>query len=166
MLAKEFKVTQKTLISFCIQVPLSQNEDKSKQENIFKSSRLMLHEIVGPAGQDWLNAEHLENDKKSDAGSQLIKENQRLEVIKITRCKMRAKDILEIEIGLKNINKLNTPLETRKFILRFLNKLDPQLACKGRLMFTGFDLVKLQKMQHAVIQNTTNALSSSGGASQ
>lgn len=55
----------------------------------------------------------------------MIKENQRLEVVKITRCKMRAKDILEIEIGLKNIMMRDTPFEDRKFILRFLNKLDP-----------------------------------------
>lgn len=38
---------------------------------------------------------------------------------------MRAKDILEIEIGLKNIQLRHVPLESRKFILRFLNKLDP-----------------------------------------
>lgn len=46
-------------------------------------------------------------------------------MVKITRCKMRAKDILEIEIGLKNIVIKDMPFEERKFILRFLNKLDP-----------------------------------------
>lgn len=41
---------------------------------------------------------------------------------------MRAKDILEVEIGLKNLMQIrtsDTPFESRKFILRFLNKLDP-----------------------------------------
>lgn len=56
---------------------------------------------------------------------------------------MRAKDILEIEIGLKNLILKDTHFEDRKFILRFLNKLDPQLACKGRLMLGGNDLIKL-----------------------
>ena len=37
---------------------------------------------------------------------------------------MRAKDILEIEIGLKNMDS-DTKFEERQFILRFLNKLDP-----------------------------------------
>lgn len=127
----------------------------------------MLHEIVDPSDQDWINPDYLDQaDKKNDGSdSQIIKENQRLEVIKITRCKMRAKDILEIEIGLKNIHQRTTMLENRKFILRFLNKLDPQLACKGRLIFTGYDLIKLQKMQAAVIQNATEKSMASSGSS-
>lgn len=38
---------------------------------------------------------------------------------------MRAKDTLEIEIGLKSISKKNKQFEQRKFILKFLDKLDP-----------------------------------------
>ena len=38
---------------------------------------------------------------------------------------MRAKDILEIEIGLKNLTVRNLAFEERKFILRFLDKSDP-----------------------------------------
>lgn len=34
-------------------------------------------------------------------------------------------------------------------MLRFLNKLDPELACKGRLVITGHDLQKLLKLQEA-----------------
>jgi hypothetical protein len=45
----------------------------------------MLHEI---ADDDWHQVEG---------------EQQRFEVVKITRCKMRQKDTLEIELGLKNI---------------------------------------------------------------
>lgn len=33
----------------------------------------------------------------------LLRPGQRLEVVKITRCKMRQRDTLEIEIGLKNL---------------------------------------------------------------
>lgn len=54
-------------------------------ESIFKNSRLMLHEITN---DDW---------------SQVSNEEQKCEVVKITRCKMRQKDVLEIELGLKNI---------------------------------------------------------------
>jgi hypothetical protein len=53
---------------------------------------------------------------------------------------MRAKDILEVEIGLKNLQQPHTPFGERKFILRFLNKQDPQLACKARLLLSGNDL--------------------------
>jgi len=38
---------------------------------------------------------------------------------------MRAKDVLEIEIGLKNLVLRNKQFEERTFILRFLNKQDP-----------------------------------------
>jgi len=56
---------------------------------------------------------------------------------------MRAKDILEIEIGLKNLTLKNIYFEDRKFILRFLNKMDPLLACKGRILLSGSDMMKL-----------------------
>jgi hypothetical protein len=81
MILREHRVAQKTLISFCIQVPCDDG-----QESIFKNSRLMLHEIYQ---DDW----------------SLISKNEasKFEVVKITRCKMRQKDILEIEMGLKNI---------------------------------------------------------------
>jgi len=61
---------------------------------------------------------------------------------------MRAKDILELEIGIKNIAMRNIDFEDRKFILRFLNKLDPNLACKGKINLSGKELLQLQKMQN------------------
>ena len=126
---RDFKDAQKTLISFCIQVPptKSANEphaEKSKvpKESISKNSRLMLHEVVDSDGEDEVqsatgrfseldtspaqisdkNEEHKEQESHRDT---LVGRKQRLEVVKITRCKMRAKDTLEIEIGLKNIVK-------------------------------------------------------------
>ncbi len=33
----------------------------------------------------------------------MLESDERLEVVKITRCKMRQKETLEIEIGLKNL---------------------------------------------------------------
>ena len=60
---------------------------------------------------------------------------------------MRAKDVLEIEIGLKNIQSKNQIFPERCFMLRFLNKLDPDLACKGRIIISGRDLEQLQKLQ-------------------
>ena len=54
---------------------------------------------------------------------------------------MRAKDILELEVGIKNMTMKNVDFEDRKFILRFLNKLDANLACKGRVNLTGKDLL-------------------------
>ena len=81
-----------------------------------------MHEIVET--RDWINPETaFQNEENKEAS--FIKDNQRLEVVKITRCKMRAKDILEIEIGLKNLLIKDMPFEERKFILRFLNKQDP-----------------------------------------
>jgi hypothetical protein len=126
VLAKEYLVTQKTLISFCLQIPLIPAGDTGKPENIFKSSRLMMHEIVD--SDEWINPETAFKDDTNAKEAQkndFVTENQRLEVVKITRCKMRAKDILEIEIGVKNLILRDTPFEERKFILRFLNKLDP-----------------------------------------
>jgi phosphoribosyl-dephospho-CoA transferase len=60
MLSKEFLVTQKTLISFCIQIPLIPIENSEKQENVFKNSRLMMHEIV--ESSDWINPDTAFND--------------------------------------------------------------------------------------------------------
>ena len=82
----------------------------------------MLHEITDPV-EDWINFDRLQEEEEKDAD--IIKPNQRLEVVKITRCKMRQKDVLEIEIGLKNLVLRNKQFEERQFILRFLNKLDP-----------------------------------------
>jgi hypothetical protein len=45
MSLREHRVAQKTLISFCIQIPIEESK-----ESIFKNSRLMLHEI---ADDDW-----------------------------------------------------------------------------------------------------------------
>ena len=78
---------------------------------------------------------------------------ERLQVVKITRCKMRAKDTLEIEIGLKSITKRNIHFEERRFILKFLDKLDPGLACKGRILLQGLDLMNLQNLQFGVMQS-------------
>jgi hypothetical protein len=33
--------------------------------------------------------------------------------------------------------------ENRSFVLKFLNKLDPSLGCKGRIVLTGSDIIKL-----------------------
>jgi len=60
---------------------------------------------------------------------------------------MRAKDVLEIEVGLKNLQSKNIIFTERRFMLRFLNKLDPELACKGRIIITGRDLEQLLKLQ-------------------
>lgn len=82
----------------------------------------MLHEIVDSDGEDEIQTatgrftesnpavirksnddeEHKESEGDITAHDG---RKQRLEVVKITRCKMRAKDTLEIEIGLKNIVK-------------------------------------------------------------
>lgn len=104
----------------------------------------MLHEIIDN-DEEYADLSALDDKSSSDNnnGESLIKHNQRLEVVKITKCKMRAKDTLEVEIGLKNLNTHATQFEERKFILRFLNKLDPALTCKGRLHFNGNDILKL-----------------------
>lgn len=168
MNVRDFKDAQKTLISFCIQVPpaKSANESQSEKskvpkESIFKNSRLMLHEIVDSDGEDEIHSatgrfsesnpalvqksnDNEEHKESEDQSCTLLGRKQRLEVVKITRCKMRAKDTLEIEIGLKNIVKKQKQFEQRKFILKFLDKLDPQLACKGRIILSGNDLMNLQ----------------------
>lgn len=56
---------------------------------------------------------------------------------------MRAKDTLEIEIGLKSITKRTVLFEDRKFLLKFLDKLDPALSCKGRIVLNGIDFMNL-----------------------
>ena len=86
-------------------------------------------------------------NKKDDDKDVLLKPGQRLEVVKITRCKMRQRDTLEIEIGLKNLQGKQKLFEERQFVLKFLDKLDPQLACKGRILLLGSDITKLQQMQ-------------------
>jgi hypothetical protein len=60
-----------------------------------------------------------------------------LEVVKIAGCKMKQKDILEIEIGLKRLKVKGKGLAERCFMLRFLNKLEPELPCKGRVYILG-----------------------------
>lgn len=60
---------------------------------------------------------------------------------------MRKQDVLEIEMGLKNIVLKQKQFEDRKFILKFLDKLDPNLTCKGLIKISGEDLLKLQEQQ-------------------
>ena len=64
-------------------------------------------------------------------------------MVKITKCKMKTKDTLELEIGLKSQEIANKSFEERKFILRFLDKLHPQLECKARILISGDDLLRL-----------------------
>lgn len=105
----------------------------------------MLHEIVEPTDDEQIGLDVLNEEEQKDGEPPLISPHCRLEVVKITRCKMRAKDVLEIEIGLKNLTVRNLAFEERRFILRFLNKLDANLNCKGRILITGNDLLSLQK---------------------
>jgi len=65
---------------------------------------------------------------------------------------MRQTNTLEIEIGLKSLwgqsqNYERVTFENRVFMLKFLNKLDPALSCKGRIIITGKDLMDLQEQQ-------------------
>jgi len=126
---REFKDAQKTLISFCIQVPPAASKNGGRpKESIFKNSRLMLHEIVDieDDNEDKFSSasrftqetkpiiqksEEAKGEDSGDGNQPLVGQNQRLEVVKITRCKMRAKDTLEIEIGLKNIAKRQKQFE-------------------------------------------------------
>lgn len=72
----------------------------------------MLHEIVDPEDDDFVNMDALKyTDEEEKSNPPLVGPHQRLEVVKITRCKMRAKDILEIEIGLKNLTVRNLAFE-------------------------------------------------------
>jgi hypothetical protein len=63
---------------------------------------------------------------------------------------MKQTDTLEIEMGLKSLlgnceddGSLRN-FENRSFVLKFLNKLDPSLGCKGRIILTGADIIRLQ----------------------
>ena len=67
----------------------------------------MMHEII----QDEEGNKGFEFNSDQGDSNNVISFNQRLEVIKITKCKMRAKDILEIEIGIKNMNVRDTQFE-------------------------------------------------------
>lgn len=89
-----------------------EKEDGKTLESIFKNSRLMLHEIVTSDYEDWVDLNALGEEEK-DSIKNILAPNQRLEVVKITRCKMRQKDVLEIEIGLKNLTIKNKPFEER-----------------------------------------------------
>jgi len=158
---KEIPMTKKTLITFSIQVPIPKPPadappEEKKPDSLFKNSRLMLHEII-----EVEDVEIKEDTKENE--DKFIKPNERLEVVKITGCKMRAKDVLEIEIGLKNLRSKSRIFMERRFMLRFLNKLDPELACKGRLIITGRDLEQLQKLQEAKVAKDTEPKDSSPG---
>jgi hypothetical protein len=98
----------------------------------------MLHEII--------EAKEGDNEDTDKNKENFINPNERLEVVKITGCKMKAKDTLEIEVGIKNLRAKNKLFAERRFMLRFLNKLDPELPCKGRLIITGRDLEQLLKL--------------------
>lgn len=79
-----------------------------------------MHEIVEAEDNDYIDLNNMVDQQEiEDAISEEAKEptikkskpnqdielkpNEKLEVVKITRCKMRSRDTLEIEIGLKNI---------------------------------------------------------------
>ena len=65
LILREFKVSQKTLVSFCLQVPPLQ----ANGESIFKNSRLMLDEIIDSEDQDWANLDLLP-DTNSESSNQ------------------------------------------------------------------------------------------------
>lgn len=48
-------------------------------------------------------------------------------------------------------------------MLRFLNKLDPELPCKGRLVIMGRDLEQLLKLQEGKVAPGTESKESSPG---
>ena len=97
----------------------------------------MLHEIVDAEDGEWVNADFLDNadgkeieynpeaNEASVNEKDLLKPNQLLQVVKITKCKMKQRDTLELEIGLKSLESNNKAFEERKFVLRFLDKLSP-----------------------------------------
>jgi hypothetical protein len=76
-----------------------------------------------------------------DGWSKLNKQEERLEVVKITRCKMRQKEVLEIELGLKNLVLKEKQFEERVFMLKFLDKMDPKLRLKGKIIIKGEDIL-------------------------
>lgn len=71
IMMKEYKTTQKTLISFCVQVPLVKHNSEEMfekndkpVESIFKNSRLMLHEIVTSEDEEWVDLNKLGEEGK------------------------------------------------------------------------------------------------------
>lgn len=62
LILREFKVTQKTLVSFCLQIPPLQ---LNNTESIFKNSRLMLDEIVDSGDSDWVNLNDLQDSSNN-----------------------------------------------------------------------------------------------------
>lgn len=85
---------------------------------IFKNSRLVLQEIIS-GDDDWANLDFLKDNDSDDedeedqeekkannektARDDFLEPHQRLEIVKITKCKMKAKDTLEFEFGLQNM---------------------------------------------------------------
>ena len=65
-----------------------------------------------------------DEDLKKGEENSFLSPGQCLEVVKIIKCKMRQKDTLELEIGLKNLEHKDKQFEERTFVLRFLDKLD------------------------------------------
>ena len=70
------------------------------KDSIFKNSRLMLHEIVDGEDDDWVNIDHFDNipedvqeketgDKAETNDNGILQPNQLLQVVKITKCKMK-----------------------------------------------------------------------------
>ena len=84
---REYKDNQKTLISFCIQVP-AQMSQNGRKESIFKNSRLMLHEIITNR-EECKSLEKIPDNEIQRGSISMLAPDQRLEVVKITRCKMR-----------------------------------------------------------------------------
>jgi hypothetical protein len=61
---------------------------------------------------------------------------------------------LEIELGLKNIVLKDKQFEDRVFLLKFLDKLDPALSSKGKILIKGEDILRLQQMQFLEMQQS------------
>ena len=61
---------------------------------------------------------------------------------------------MEIELGLKNIVLKDKQFEDRVFLLKFLDKLDPQLSSKGKILIKGEDILRLQQMQFLEMQQS------------
>ena len=114
-----------------------------KKESIFKNSRLMLHEIISKEQEEERKTLEIVEPALTRESLSMLAPSQRLEVVKITRCKMKQKETLEIEIGLKNLQEKKRRFEDRVFMLKFLDKLDPQLSCKGYLLLKGAEILSL-----------------------
>ena len=61
---------------------------------------------------------------------------------------------MEIELGLKNIVLKDKQFEDRVFLLKFLDKLDPVLSSKGKILIKGEDILRLQQMQFLEMQQS------------